>query len=526
MDFTLNYKKVICLLAILMSGSGFATNTVYSSSNSQKLYLQEQPGFFRFSYDDVKMPQGIQNMGLLGLNYSMNITPQFYAGIGGFGSIAGTQGGLFVLGANAGFRHELIPRWWGDVGIFAGGGGGRASLVGGGLMVRPSIGIEYSWDWARLGLHYSYIDFPSGKISSSQVGLDLDIPWDFYYVQATPLPNSSVFNFNSIFLSNGKFLDFQRNDFALLLQAYNQQKGTKNVLGNVQDDTIGLIGAELDHYFREHVFWYFKAAGAFSGNPNGYMDVLGGFGYHLPLKSLPIAFVPQLGLGAGGGGNTQTGGGVLIQPQIGLELPLSTNFATRLSGGYIWSPKGNLRAATVTGEIIYHLNVATASDTPNENLFSSYFSVKNWRLQLFNQTYLHPERASIPTRSAIQLIAFQIDQLFSPHFFMGYQAASAYSGTHAGGYATGMIGPGLQTSELCHHHLQFFTELFIGAGGGGNLALGGGALIEPIVGLHYAFTPAIGLQTSLGQLKALHNNLNTPVFNLGFTLKFGMLGLV
>jgi len=507
-----------------MSGSDFATNnTVSSNTISQKLYLQEQPRFFHFSYDDVKMPQGIQNMGLLGIDYSVNLSSQFYAGIGGYGSVTGAQGGLFVLGANAGFHHELIPHWWGHMGVFAGGGGGRASLVGGGLMVRPSIGIEYSWNWIRAGLHYSYIDFPTGKIRSSQVGLDLDIPWDFYYVSATNLPNNSVLNFNNIFLSNGKFLGFQRNDFALLLQAYKQQQGTKNVWGKTQDGTIGLIGAELDHYFTEHVFWYLKAVGAFKGNPNGYMDVFGGFGYQLPLRSLPIALVPQFGLGAGGGGNTDTGGGVLIQPQIGLELPLFTNFATRLSGGYIWSPKGNLKAATLTGEIIYHLNVATASNTPHENLFSSYYSVKNWHIQLFNQTYLHPQRVSLTTNSTIQLIAIQLDQLFSPNFFMSYQAASAYSGNHAGGYASGMIGPGLQTPEKYHHHLQFFTELFIGAGGGGNLALGGGALIEPIVGLRYAFTPAIGLQTSIGQLRALHNNLNTTIFNLGLTLKFGIL---
>ena len=113
--------------------------------------------------------------------------------------------------------------------------------------------------------------------------------------------------------------------------------------------------------------------------------------------------------------------------------------------------------------------------------------------------------------------------VFTPFFFFSYQAASAYEGNHAGGLATGMIGPGLQTPAFFNQHIQLFTELLVGAGGGGDLALGGGALIEPVVGLHYALTPAIGLQTSVSQLKALHNSLNTPVFNLGMTLRFGMI---
>ena len=56
-----------------------------------------------------------------------------------------------------------------------------------------------------------------------------------------------------------------------------------------------------------------------------------------------------------------------------------------------------------------------------------------------------------------------------------------------------------------------------------SLALSGGSLIEPVVGLHYAFTPVIGFEASYSQVKALKNNLNTPVLNLGFVLRFDTL---
>src|SRR5205823_4768819 len=125
--------------------------------------------------------------------------------------------------------------------------------------------------------------------------------------------------FKDMILPKDKFLTYQRNDFSLLVQAYIQKKGTLNVAGQVQDGTIGLVGAELDHYLTENFFWSIKSAGAFAGMPNGYMDVLGGVGYRFPFTSYNLAIVPQFFAGAGGGGNADTGGGILLQPQIGLD---------------------------------------------------------------------------------------------------------------------------------------------------------------------------------------------------------------
>lgn len=507
------------MLLALSASTSFAATQLTTSPNN--LVLQKQPSFFRFSFDEVSMPQNIQPMGLLGINYFADITPNIYAGVGGYGAVTGSQGGLFVLGIEGGLHHEFFPHWWGDAGVFAGGGGGRSSLVGGGLMLRPHAGIAYQWSWARLGIHYSYVKFPSGFIHSSQVGLDFDIPWDFYYVSASDI-NSGVFTLPDIKLPLDKFLFLRRNDFGLLVQAYKQKPGTKNNAGMVQDGTIGLVGAELDHYITDNGFWYVKAAGAFSGIPNGYMDVLGGLGYHWGLGSHGFALVPQFGIGAGGGGMVETGGGVLIQPQLGVEWPLSSHFATRFSGGYLWSPKGNLSAVTGTAQLLYHLDIATAANQPGGYL-PEKFDIQGWRISIFNQKYFHPQRTFTTSTSAINMIALQFDQLFTPNFFISYQAAAAYSGLHAGGYATGMIGPGLQTSPFFSKHLQLFTEVLAGAGGGGSLALGGGALIEPVVGLNYAFTPGISLQTSVAELKALRNNLNTPLFNLGISFEFGML---
>lgn len=516
----MKYQKWLALLMSLVSCSSFANPQYKDTATTSSLTLFNQPGFFRFSFDNVKMPNNISDMGLVGFNYFADFTPNVYGGIGTYGSATGSQGGLFTLGVGAGVHAPLVANWWGDMGLHVGGGGGRASLVGGGLLVRPHVGIAYDFQWMRLGVHYSYIDFPDGDIRSHQIGLNLDFPYDFYYLRFHDA-KSSLFSFKDISLFNHKNLAVYRNDFALLLQTYQQRSGTKNVAGDVQDGTISLVGAELDHYMSDSLFWSLKASGAFHGIPNGYMDILGGVGYHYNLGTSGIAFVPQFSAGLGGGGNVETGGGILIQPQLGIQVPLTTSFAARLSGGYLWAPQGELKAFTTTGQIIYHLDIATGS--VQASTVPEFFSAQAWRIQLFNQTYVRPQRASTSRRTPDNMVVLQFDQFFTPNFFFSYQAASAYSGYRAGGFATGMIGPGVQTSPFFNNKMQVFGEFLIGAGGGGGLALGGGAIVEPVVGLHYAVTDAVGLQASVGQVKALHHDLDTPVINLGLSIRFATL---
>jgi hypothetical protein len=520
------YRLFICLSFLFLTVAPcFAENAPAKESGGlDQQSLHSISGFFRFTYDNnIKMPKHIQNMGLLGLDYFADITPLFYGGFGAYGSVAGTQGGLFTVGVAGGLHHEFIPHWWGDIGLFVGGGGGKSSLTGGGLMLRPHAGISYAFPWARVGVNYSYIDFPSGEITSQQVAFNLDLPVDFAFLAPhDELVGKCLQSLSQILMPEGKFLGFQRNDFALLLQAYRQKPGTLNTEGHLQDGTMQLVGAELDHYFTDQLFWWLKTSGAYSGIPNGYMDVLGGLGYHIPIGTTALSIVPQMGAGAGGGGMVDTGGGFLVNPLLGVELAVLPQWSLRVSSGYLWSPKGQMNAIPITGEILYHLDVANENSHP-VYLLPSKYQIEGWRLQLFNQTYFTPQRTFSSTTSAIQLIGIQIDQLFTPYFFMSYQAAGAYSGFHAGGYATGMIGPGLQTPAFFNQRVQLFAELLVGAGGGGSLALSGGSLIEPVVGLRFAFTPFIGLQTSVSQIKALRDNLNTTAFNIGLTVRFDTL---
>jgi len=500
-----------------------SVNSAYSQLESvQSVSLYQRPGFFHATFDSISMPNDIENMGLMGIGYFGELNDYGYVGIEGFGSLTGSQGGLFVLGFAGGAHYQFWPRWWLNADLFLGGGGGRSSLVGGGLMLRPSLGLSYDLGMARLGLHYSYVNFTSGLIHSNQIGLDLDIPFDFYYTHFEHL-GCLIHSTNILVEACQRILCLDRNDFAVIVQSYFQKSGTKNVLNETQDGTIQLVGAEFDHYLSQQIFWWLKTSGAYHGIPNGYMDVLGGIGYHRSLLG-SAAFVAQFGVGGGGGGNVDTGGGFLIHPSLGFELALNQDFALRLNAGYLWAPKGNFKAATTTLLLLYHLDTTHAESGVLK--VSTWLGVQGWRLNLSNQTYIRPQRSHWNELSPIELITFQIDQSITPHFFFIYQAAAAYSGNHSGGYATGMVGPGIQTSPYFNNKLQFYASVLIGAGGGGSLALAGGAIIEPVLGVHYYLDESFGITASVSQLKALRDNLNTTMVSLGLTVRFATLNRV
>ena len=500
-----------------------------SNLNIDSLELKKSSGFFRVGFENqIHMPNQIPNMGLLSLNYFADLSPSIYAGFGGYGAATGTQGGLFTVGFGAGVHHELFSHIWGDGSIFIGGGGGKSSLTGGGLMIQPQIGLAYDLSFGKLGIYFSNLQFPNGEINSKQFGVNIDLPVDVYYLNPhDELAGSSFIDLDSLNIPIDQYLFFQKNNFSLLTQAYYQKSGTLNTLDQVQDHTIGLIGAEFDHYFSNSVFWWLKTSGAFTGIPNGYMDVISGLGYSLNLGDSDFSLVPEMGLGAGGGGLVETGGGFLVNPLLGIEWNLLPGYSVRVSSGYIWAPNGNFSVTPLTTELIYHFDIASlqkkSADIAELAELNDSYIIEGWRFQFLQQTYFNPQRSYSNLQSSIQLFGVQIDQIMSSWFFMSYQATGAYVGYHSGGYATGMIGPGLQTKTFFNNHLQLFTNLLIGAGGGGGLALSGGAIIEPLVGIRYKLTPTIDIQASAGELKALKDNLNTPVLNIGISARFDTL---
>ena len=499
----------------------FLQNSVNNyDSLDQSLQLNELSTIWRLSFDSIKMPDNDGSMGLLGFYYLAKVSPFINGGIVGYSAISGNQGGLFVLGIEGNIYHRLISKLWINYGLFVGGGGGKVG-TGNGSMIRSQIGLSYDFERFKVGANYSYVSFPDSRIQGKQVGLSIAIPTKFYYTN----PNFIGRTINDLNMLNhsSSNIVFNRIYMGIIVKNYFQEVATKNTFGEVQDNTIWLTGFELGRFMTKNTYILLKTSGAFKGNPHGYMDFLAGIGYNYPFIPKYLSLTGKITAGSGGGGYVETGGGLLVETNIGLTLNFTPNIAMQIDGGYLNSPYGNLKAISLTSKLLYSIETASIAPTTRTKSAEGIYNFNTWAIRITNQVYKHPKRNQNIANDNVHLICVKFDKLLNKYIFLTGQAHSAYSGNYVGGYAAGLVGVGIQSKTIFNDQVKANAEMLIGAGGGGHLAIGQGAIAQSVFGITYNFTNYFSLRMSTGKLFALKDDLNNDIIDLGLVINFATL---
>ena len=489
-------------------------------SLDQSLQLNDLSTLWRLSFDSIKMPDKDGSMGLLGFYYLAKVSPFIHGGIVGYSAISGNQGGLFVLGIEGNIYRRLISKLLINYGLFVGGGGGKVG-TGNGSMMRSQIGLSYDFERFNVGANYSYVSFPDSRIQGKQVGLSIAIPTQFYYTN----PNFIGRTINDLSMLNhsSSNIVFNRIYMGIIVKNYFQEVATKNTFGEVQDNTIWLTGFELGRFMTKNTYILLKTSGAFKGNPHGYMDFLAGVGYDYPLIAQYLSLSGKITAGSGGGGHVDTGGGFLVETNIGLKLNFTPNIAMQIDGGYLNSPKGNLKAISLTSKLLYSIETASIVPTYKSRSADGIYTFYTWAIRITNQVYRHPKRTQNIANDNVHLICVKFDKLLNNYIFLTGQAHSAYSGNYVGGYAAGLVGVGIQSKTIFNDQVKANAEMLIGAGGGGHLAIGQGAIAQSVFGITYNFTNYFSLRMSTGKLFALKDDLNNDIIDLGLVINFATL---
>jgi len=492
------------------------------NSVDKSFQLNDLSTLWRLSFDSIKMPNKDGSMGLLGFYYLARVSPFFNGGIVGYSAIKGNQGGLFVLGIEGDIYCRLISKLWIHSGLFVGGGGGKVG-TGNGSMMRSHIGISYDFERFKVGANYSYVSFPDSKIQGKQVSLSITIPTQFYYTNPNFI-GKTINDLNMLkHISGSSNIVFKHVYMGIDVKNYFQKLATKNTSGQVQDDTIWLTGFELGRFLTKNTYILLKTSGAFKGNPHGYMDFLAGIGYNYPLIAQYLSLSGKITAGSGGGGHVETGGGFLLETNIGLKLNFTPNIAMQIDGGYLNSPKGNLKAISLTSKFLYSIETASIVPTKKSKNTDGIYTFYSWAIRITNQVYRHPKRTHNIANDNVHLICVKFDKLLNNYIFLTGQAHSAYSGNYVGGYAAGLVGIGIQSKAILNDQLKVNAEMLIGAGGGGHLAIGQGTIAQSVVGLTYNFNHYIGVRLSTGKVFALKDDLNNNVIDLGLVINFATL---
>ncbi len=469
-------------------------------------------GMYRSTYEIIALEKD-EDMGLMGIDYLIKNDLDIYYGIGIYGALYGERGGFFTGGIALGYQPALYKDIYADIGFFTGGGGGGAAAQGGGLMLRPHIALLYDTKYFSMGLGYSKVLFPNGDINSDQLYVQVDIPFD--KITADVQDHDAL---NRLLLSHTSDYSFSWNKhcFAATFEHYFPLRDTYDTQGKDEKE-ITLVGFEYSSYIDRSWFGFFEVAGAMSGGAGGYAEVLGGLGYEQILSD-KIKAKAKVSLGSAGGGQVDTGGGVVYKTALGLSYaPLETmNFTTE--GGYMGARDGSFKAYTFKLNVAYHLNMLGFEKMSKSSDMLHDVSSGKWSVRIVNQLYYPSETIRYNmNKQAVSLVGLKIDRYLTSGLYLSGQANSAYAGD-VGGYASGLIGLGYRTEPI--QKISFYFELLGGAGAGGGVASESGALVQPMAGISYKMIKDFDLQVGIGKVRAFEGTLNTVVADIGILYRF------
>jgi hypothetical protein len=480
-------------------------------------------GSYRFSYETLMLPQR-EAMSLAGLQYLTDFSPRLYAGAGVFGAISGRRGGFFVGGLEAGIRQNILPALFAEAGFFAGAGGGGGAPQGGGLMLRPHVGIWYDMRSVRAGVLYSRIDFPNGKINSGQIGFALDVPFETLLVSDGYQGDLSTIVERASRIA-GQPLGFARDYLGPFYQVYFPATRVKNTKGRTRTEPFGTFGLEAGRCYDERFSLFTAVAGAVAGSAAGYAELFAGAGYRLPLsgsgeKKLFLDW--RAAAGAAGGGRVDTGGGVVMKTSLGLKALFRPELAANMSGGYAKAMDGSFSAAVVTFDVTYFADTASFGPKNATAVDSLYLS--SYQAGMTQQTYLtrDPRIRKSPDSTPVSLVGIRIHRALTDSLAVTAQASGAYDGS-AGGYAVGLLGLRLTSSPVVFQALQLFLDASAGAAGGGGIPVGGGAVVQGAAGILCTIAGKFSFEASYGMIAAVNGPLDSSFIEAGLLYRFSTL---
>ncbi len=477
-------------------------------------YITPSPTAIRMTYESLSLLGG-EKMGMLGADLLVSVNDHLRLGVGTYGALRGERGGFITLGVEGELQQRINASWMSHAGLFVGAGGGHGSnaLSGGGLMLRGDLGVTYqSKGYGNIGFGVSHVRFPSGDVTSTQPYIQYEYPFNSLLVAGWP---------DAPTLDRSVRLDpvqASANEFGLVGRHYQFASSAVRDNGQPQTSSMQLVGVEWLSYLNERWFLKVESEGAMGGENNGYMQILLGGGYRLPItRSTSLKL--HVAAGPAGGGGADTGGGLLLDAGLGLQQNISKNLAIELLAGGVTAPSHSFEALNLALKFNYQFGLPDVSSSAISWNTLGDFDTEQLRVRLTNQTYFKadPNWRNRSINQEVSNLGVQVDYFVSPHLFMTGQGLAAYAGD-AGAYMTGQVGLGTQWDLTQHWFIE--GEALIGAAGGGGLAVGGGLVAQANASLGYRLSNALSIIATAGHIEAPRGDFKANVAGVSLAYQF------
>ncbi len=483
-------------------GPSFALLALGSQALAQEVEIDVSTTRWRSTLEYLEADNDEEILSL-GLHYDLldafELVPGSYVGIGGYTGLLGDRGGFAVGGLTLGWQRDLGKGYGLDLGTFVGAGGSDEGDWGGGLFVRPHVGIEKQLkSGAGLRLEVSHANVPGGDLESTQVAigitnLDAFLTADWAFTELGRL--------------SGEAIETTSEALSLSLVRFFPSNLTEFDTGfDFERSGITLAQIGYDQPLAGGWFLPLEVGAAVAGEVSGYLQALLGLGYRAPLFGSRVNWRLQGLVGGAGGGGLDTGGGLLTGGKIGLEGQAGERFLVKILGGYLVAPTGEFDGFTLEGGLSWaprRLNPRPGTDLDrfqSQGLDDDDLSLDTWRLQLLHKS-ISPDSSVLlqdgsPGDEDIQLLGVGFQKPLSESFALALRAFGAWDGD-VGGYREGQVGVlySLPVLEPFNPNGDFYVSYFAGVGGGGGVDLGSGLFHQ--LGIGYSYRPLRNLSLSI-----------------------------
>jgi hypothetical protein len=313
-------------------------------------------------------------------------------------------------------------------------------------------------------------------------------------------------------------LSTRAQEFALVARSYRIPAVVVRDDGSVQYPRMQLLGAQWLSYLDDRWFLKLESEGAMGGQSTGYMQILAGGGYRLPLTD-SAAVKMHVSAGPAGGGGADTGGGLLLDAGIGVQQRVSAHNAVELSVGKVRAPSRSFQATSLGIKLVHSFGLPAVGAEPVARASLAGFEPNQLRMRTAQQTYkgASPLWRNNYTDTNVGNLGVQLDYFLTPNLFLTGQGLAAYAGK-AGAYMTGLVGVGYRQPLVGPWFAE--AEGLAGAAGGGGLAAGGGLVGQANASVGYQFSKSLAMMATAGRIAAPRGDFKANVLGLSLGYQF------
>ena len=485
-------------------------------------------GHVESSYERLFLP-GNEPMGLLRVGALFDVNAYLSIGPELYGAIYGQRGGFFTVGMEGRIHVPLHSRLKAVGGLYIGAGGGGSAPQGGGLMIRPSLGIAYDLGLGEMEGGISRVWYPNGQIDSTQLYAGISVPFEGrfwrgdgwertsavahtrYGGRTSVLPDGTKVPPPGDIVHAKSPLDITTH---VLIEHYLPTPGVHNVRSTQRTEPFSLAGVE---FVIGSDAWYgtLQAAGAGAGKATGYMELFGGGGYRLKLGDR-FSLCIQGALGAAGGGKVDTGGGLMYRLDSIAKATLFDRLSVGIRAGKIAALGGNFSATSYGATLGYTESFYGLGDPQ----FDEEANLTTLRFRFINKSYL-PAKGMFNDDQVnrIDLIGLAFNRFLNPNLYLIGESFWAWQG-QAGGYAEGVFGLGYQTDA--YHRFRLYAEALAGVGGGGDVHMDGGLFGSIGGGVVYDIDDATQLYIGAAYVRSKTGGFRTKSIDFGVQYNFSL----